>query len=136
MTSKFKFIAVWAMLIALFSAGENEDKIADSKAFIKVVDASGAVLSGIPVQVFDEKTYELFEKDNRTEPLSYVRTDKNGAAVYDVQYGSWFTTSRSRQITFVVQNGVGDTNYEIWAVGRTFNPGKNVEIVIQLKDIE
>ena len=44
----------------------------------------------------------------------------------------WFAAQSQRFLTFVVQEGGGPDNYQIWSAGKTVEAGKVVKIEIRL----
>ena len=87
------------------------------------------------VQMFDEKTYEEFKKDNRTTPTAYALTNSTGVATFIFTYDKWFESNKDRFFTFAVQYGSGTENYEIWSAGRTVRPGSVTQIELKLKPL-
>lgn len=132
---KYKLpLLVFVFIAFLFSAcsSDSSDLDKNAKAFIEVVDANGERVPNQTVQVFNEKDYERFSKDNTLLPTDYCHTGANGKVIYEIETSRWFKTGESTQITFVVQFGAGESNYSIWSVGKTFRPGKDQQILIKL----
>ncbi|ADV43440.1 hypothetical protein [Bacteroides helcogenes] len=126
------------MLISLCftSCSNDDDNRDDAKVMVTVVSAAGERLSGEIVRMFDEKTYEAYKRDNRTDPTAYVLTDSNGMATFVFSYDEWFKSNRDRFFTFAVQYGSGSENYAIWSAGRTIRPGATVHIELELKEMK
>jgi len=80
----------------------------------------------------NEKDYKVFEKDNLTLPTAVVRTNESGIATFILPQEEWFAAQSQRFFTFVVQEGGGPDNYQIWSSGRTVETGKVVKIEIRL----
>lgn len=103
------------MLISCSNDDENKN---DAQVTVTVVSADGKPLPNEIVQMFDEKTYEEFKKDNRTTPTAYALTNSTGVATFIFTYDKWFESNKDRFFTFAVQYGSGTENYEIWSAGR------------------
>lgn len=118
------------MLISCSNDDENKN---DAQVTVTVVSADGKPLPNEIVQMFDEKTYEEFKKDNRTTPTAYALTNSTGVATFIFTYDKWFESNKDRFFTFAVQYGSGTENYEIWSAGRTVRPGSVTQIELKLK---
>ena len=120
------------MLISCSNDDENKN---DAQVTVTVVSADGKPLPNEIVQMFDEKTYEEFKKDNRTTPTAYALTNSTGVATFIFTYDEWFESSKDRFFTFAVQYGSGTENYEIWSSGRTIRSGSVTQIELKLKPL-
>ena len=74
----------------------------------------------------------LFMIDNLTLPTAVARTNESGIATFILPQEEWFAAQSQRFFTFVVQEGGGPDNYQIWSSGRTVEAGKVVKIEIRL----
>ena len=115
------------MLISCSNDDENKN---DAQVTVTVVSADGKPLPNEIVQMFDEKTYEEFKKDNRTTPTAYALTNSTGVATFIFTYDKWFESNKDRFFTFAVQY------YEIWSAGRTVRPGSVTQIELKLKPLQ
>ena len=120
------------MLISCSNDDENKN---DAQVTVTVVSADGKPLPNEIVQMFDEKTYEEFKKDNRTTPTAYALTNSTGVATFIFTYDKWFESNKDRFFTFAVQYGSGTENYEILSAGRTVRPGSVTQIELKLKPL-
>ena len=84
---------------------------------------------------YNEKDYKVFEKDNLTLPTAVARTNESGIATFILPQEEWFAAQSQRFFTFVVQEGGGPDNYQIWSSGRTVEAGKVVKIEIRLTQL-
>ena len=84
------------------------------------------------VVVSVEKDYKVFEKDNLTLPTAIIQTNESGMATFVLPREEWFATQSQRFLTFVVQEGGGPNNYQIWSSGKTVEAGKAVKVEIRL----
>lgn len=129
------FIPLFILIsLCLASCSKDEDSREDAKVIVTVVSDTGERLPDELVQMFDEKTYEEFKKDNRTLPTAHALTDSNGVITFTFSYDEWFKSSKDRFFTFAVQYGAGTENYAIWSSGRTIRPGATAQIELKLKD--
>ena len=131
-TTFYLFTLFSLMLISCSNDDENKN---DAQVTVTVVSADGKPLPNEIVQMFDEKTYEEFKKDNRTTPTAYVLTNSTGVATFIFTYDKWFESNKDRFFTFAVQYGSGTENYEIWSAGRIVRPGSVTQIELKLKPL-
>ena len=131
-TTFYLFTLFSLMLISCSNDDENKN---DAQVTVTVVSADGKPLPNEIVQMFDEKTYEEFKKDNRTTPTAYVLTNSTGVATFIFTYDKWFESNKDRFFTFAVQYSSGTENYEIWSAGRTVRPGSVTQIELKLKPL-
>ena len=131
-TTFYLFTLFSLMLISCSNDDENKN---DAQVTVTVVSADGKPLPNEIVQMFDEKTYEEFKKDNRTTPTAYALTNSTGVATFIFTYDKWFESNKDRFFTFAVQYGSGTENYEIWSEGRTVRPGSVTQIELKLKPL-
>ena len=125
---------LFILLSLLFaSCSSDDDNKSNAQVSVTVVSATGERLPNEIVQMFDEKTYAEFEKDNRTNPTTFASTNSSGVATFVFPYDEWFASSKDRYFTFVVQYGSGTENYSIWSAGRTIRPGEDIRIELKLK---
>ena len=131
-TTFYLFTLFSLMLISCSNDDENKN---DAQVTVTVVSADGKPLPNEIVQMFDEKTYEEFKKDNRTTPTAYALTNSTGVATFIFTYDKWFESNKDRFFTFAVQYGSGTENYEKWSAGRTVRPGSVTQIELKLKPL-
>ena len=131
-TTFYLFTLFSLMLISCSNDDENKN---DAQVTVTVVSADGKPLPNEIVQMFDEKTYEEFKKDNRTTPTAYALTNSTGVATFIFTYDKWFEPNKDRFFTFAAQYGSGTENYEIWSAGRTVRPGSVTQIELKLKPL-
>ena len=131
-TTFYLFTLFSLMLISCSNDDENKN---DAQVTVTVVSADGKPLPNEIVQMFDEKTYEEFKKDNRTTPTAYALTNSTGVATFIFTYDKWFESNKDRFFTFAVHYGSGPENYEIWSAGRTVRPGSVTQIELKLKPL-
>ncbi len=131
-TTFYLFTLFSLMLISCSNDDENKN---DAQVTVTVVSADGKPLPNEIVQMFDEKTYEEFKKDNRTTPTAYALTNSTGVATFIFTYDKWFESNKDRFFTFAVQYGTDTENYEIWSAGRTVRPGSVTQIELKLKPL-
>lgn len=120
------------ILLTLVGCSNEQEKNSDSLIKAIVYDSNGNKLSNINVKLYDEKRYQAFQNDNRTEPIAIIATDNNGIALFPLNYEEWFYKQNERFLTCVVQYGAGESNYRIWSTSRTITPGQHIEFSIYL----
>lgn len=130
MKSKIIYLVCTMLLIAACEKEENTWK--ESLVTITVYDESGKTIAGIPVKMYDEKDHKAFEQDNLTPPTTSAITNAKGAAQFILPGETWFAKQSQRFLTFVVQEGGGESNYRIWSTGKTIEAGKTVKLEIRL----
>lgn len=121
------------ILISVFLASCSSDDKDDAQVTVTVVSDKGERVPNEIVQMFDEKTYAEFEKDNTTLPNAVLKTNSNGVVTFTFPYEEWFAAKKDRLFSFVVQYGSGTSNYAIWSVGHTVSPGANIKLELKLK---
>lgn len=92
-TTFYLFTLFSLMLISCSNDDENKN---DAQVTVTVVSADGKPLPNEIVQMFDEKTYEEFKKDNRTTPTAYALTNSTGVATFIFTYDKWFESNKDR----------------------------------------
>ena len=117
------------------SCSSDDENKNDTQVLVTVISADDKPLSNEIVQMFDEKTYEEFKKDNRTTPTADALTNSKGVATFIFTYDEWFESSKDRFFIFAVQYGSGTENYEIWSSGRTIRSGSVTQIELKLKPL-
>ena len=90
-TTFYLFTLFSLMLISCSNDDENKN---DAQVTVTVVSADGKPLPNEIVQMFDEKTYEEFKKDNRTTPTAYALTNSTGVATFIFTYDKWFESNK------------------------------------------
>lgn len=123
-----------ALLVGLAACDKKnsyEPNTKDAVIHIRVVDEKGKPQAGAAVLVFDEKGYERFRQDRKSEPQGFTLTLPNGEVTYRLPYQKWFQAG-SRQVTFVVMEELDEENYHIWAVGRTVKAADVVKVELTL----
>ena len=108
-------------------SGDGPSSGKDAVARIWVHDDKGAPIEGVSVLIFDEKSYERFEKDRNTQPADRTKTRSDGKVEYRLPYATWLKQG-NRFVTFVIYEKRDMDNYRIWAIGRTIVPGKKQQI--------
>lgn len=124
-----------ALSVVFVSCQKDDDIVGDAQAIVRVVDKDGKILSNVEVKMYDEATYEKFKNNNRLEPNHSMQTNESGIATFNLNYDFWFASKKQRMFTFVVLEGHGK-NYQFWAKGETFKPGKKVKIEIKKNPLE
>jgi len=127
-----KIVILLGIILFMIACEKGNEEVREAKVVVVVYDENGKIATGIPVKMYNEKDYKVFEKDNLTLPTAVARTNESGIATFVLPREEWFTTQSQRFLTFVVQEGGGPDNYQIWSSGRTVEAGKVVKIEIRL----
>ena len=109
-----KIVILLGIILFMIACEKGNEEVREAKVVVVVYDENGKIATGIPVKMYNEKDYKVFEKDNLTLPTAVARTNESGIA------------------TFILQEGGGPDNYQIWSSGRTVEAGKVVKIEIRL----
>jgi len=127
-----KIAILLSAMFFMVACGKENEEMKEAKVLVSVYDENGKIATDIPVKMYNEKDYKIFEKDNLTSPTAVIQTNKSGIATFILPQEEWFATQQQRFLTFVVQEGGGPDNYQIWSSGKTVEPGKVVKIEIRL----
>ena len=119
-----KIVILLGIILFMIACEKGNEEVREAKVVVVVYDENGKIATGIPVKMYNEKDYKVFEKDNLTLPTAVARTN--------LPQEEWFAAQSQRLFTFVVQEGSGPDNYQIWSSGRTVEAGKVVKIEIRL----
>ena len=128
------FVGFSPQVISLFMVAceKGNEEMKEAKVVVSVYDENGKIATGVPVKMYNEKDYKVFEKDNLTLPTAIIQTNESGMATFVLPREEWFATQSQRFLTFVVQEGGGPDNYQIWSSGKTVEAGKAVKVEIRL----
>lgn len=127
-----KIVILLGIILFMIACEKGNEEVREAKVVVVVYDENGKIATGIPVKMYNEKDYKVFEKDNLTLPTAVARTNESGIATFILPREEWFAAQSQRFFTFVVQEGGGPDNYQIWSSGRTVEAGKVVKIEIRL----
>ena len=127
-----KIVILLGIILFMIACEKGNEEVREAKVVVVVYDENGKIATGIPVKMYNEKDYKVFEKDNLTLPTAVARTNESGIATFILPQEEWFAAQSQRFFTFVVQEGGGPDNYQIWSSGRTVVAGKVVKIEIRL----
>lgn len=127
-----KIVMLLSVMLFMVACGKEKVETGEAKVVVAIYDENGKIATNVPVKMYNEKDYEIFEKDNLTLPTEVSRTDEKGLATFTLPQEIWFATQKQRFLTFVVQEGGGPKNYQIWSAGKTVEAGKIVKVEIRL----
>ncbi len=74
-------ILLSAMLFMVACEKGNEE-MKEAKVVVSVYDENGKIATGVPVKMYNEKDYKVFEKDNLTLPTAIIQTNESGMATF------------------------------------------------------
>ena len=127
-----KIVILLGIILFMIACEKGNEEVREANVVVVVYDENGKIATGIPVKMYNEKDYKVFEKDNLTLPTAVARTNESGIATLILPQEEWIAAQSQRFFTFVVQEGGGPDNYQIWSSGRTVEAGKVVKIEIRL----
>ena len=125
-----KIVILLSAILFMVACEKGNEEMKEAKVVVSVYDENGKIVTGVPVKMYNEKDYKIFEKDNLTLPTA--QTNESGIAIFVLPREEWFTMQSQRFLTFVVQEGGGPDNYQIWSSGKTVEAGKVVKVEIRL----
>ena len=120
-----KIVILLGIILFMIACEKGNEEVREAKVVVVVYDENGKIATGIPVKMYNEK-------DNLTLPTAVARTNESGIATFILPQEEWFAAQSQRFFTFVVQEGGGPDNYQIWSSGRSVEAGKVVKIEIRL----
>ena len=120
-----KIVILLGIILFMIACEKGNEEVREAKVVVVVYDENGKIATGIPVKMYNEKDY-------KTLPTAVARTNESGIATFILPQEEWFAAQSQRFFTFVVQEGGGPDNYQIWSSGRTVEAGKVVKIEIRL----
>ena len=127
-----KIVILLGIILFMIACEKGNEEMKEAKVVVSVYDENGKIATGVPVKMYNEKDYKVFEKDNLTLPTAIIQTNESGMATFVLPREEWFATQSQRFLTFVVQEGGGPDNYQIWSSGKTVEAGKAVKVEIRL----
>lgn len=127
-----KIVILLGIILFMIACEKGNEEVREAKVVVVVYDENGKIATGVPVKMYNEKDYKVFEKDNLTLPTAIIQTNESGMATFVLPREEWFATQSQRFLTFVVQEGGGPDNYQIWSSGKTVEAGKAVKVEIRL----
>ena len=134
-----KIVILLSVMLFMVACEKGNEEMKEAKVVVSVYDENGKIATGVPVKMYNEKDYKVFEKDNLTLPTAIIQTNESGMATFVLPREEWFAqmsgtvaTQSQRFLTFVVQEGGGPDNYQIWSSGKTVEAGKAVKVEIRL----
>ena len=127
-----KIVILLCTMLFMVACEKGNEEVREAKVIVAVYDENGKIITDVPVKMYNEKDYRIFEKDNLTRPTAVIQTNESGIATFVLPREEWFATQSQRLLTFVVQKGGGPDNYQIWSAGKTVEAGKIIKIEIRL----
>ncbi len=127
-----KIVILLCTMLFMVACEKGNEEVREAKVIVAVYDENGKIITDVPVKMYNEKDYRIFEKDNLTRPTAVIQTNESGIATFVLPREEWFATQSQQLLTFVVQKGGGPDNYQIWSAGKTVEAGKIIKIEIRL----
>ena len=127
-----KIVILLSAMLFMVACEKGNEEMKEAKDVVSVKDEHGKLATGVPVKMYNEKDYKVFEKDNLTLPTAIIQTNESGMATFVLPREVLFATQSQRFLTFVVQVGGGPNYFQIWSSGKTVEAGKAVKVEIRL----
>lgn len=127
-----KVLFLFTALLLLIACDKEDLIFNDSKIEVCVYDDQGNKMPDVRVKMYDEEQYELFKQNNLTAPTGSEITSDTGIATFHLSHDEWFAAKNQQFLTFLVQEGGGESNYKIWSTGKTIDAGKDAQLDIIL----
>ena len=89
-------IVILLGIILLIACEKGNEEVREAKVVVVVYDENGKIATGIPVKMYNEKDYKVFEKDNLTLPTAVARTNESGIATFILPQEEWFAAQSQR----------------------------------------
>ena len=92
-----KIVILLGIILFMIACEKGNEEVREAKVVVVVYDENGKIATGIPVKMYNEKDYKVFEKDNLTLPTAVARTNESGIATlfYRKKNGSQHSRSGS-----------------------------------------
>ena len=128
-----KIVILLGIILFMIACEKGNEEVREAKVVVVVYDENGKNCNGRSrKKCIMKKDYKVFEKDNLTLPTAIIQTNESGMATFVLPREEWFATQSQRFLTFVIQEGGGPDNYQIWSSGKTVEAGKAVKVEIRL----
>ena len=73
-----KIVILLGIILFMIACEKGNEEVREAKVVVVVYDENGKIATGIPVKMYNEKDYKVFEKDNLTLPTAVARTNESG----------------------------------------------------------
>lgn len=90
-----KIVILLGIILFMIACEKGNEEVREAKVVVVVYDENGKIATGIPVKMYNEKDYKVFEKDNLTLPTAVARTNESGIATFILPQEEWSQHSRS-----------------------------------------
>ena len=77
-----KIVILLGIILFMIACEKGNEEVREAKVVVVVYDENGKIATGIPVKMYNEKDYKVFEKDNLTLPTAVARTNESGIATF------------------------------------------------------
>ena len=76
-----KIVILLGIILFMIACEKGNEEVREAKVVVVVYDENGKIATGIPVKMYNEKDYKVFEKDNLTLPTARRMVRSTVAAV-------------------------------------------------------
>lgn len=135
---KFVSVALCSICMLFLSCKKESSPVDHTPATVEVFvcNSKGEALENKIVGLYDENSYENFQKDHTVKASMEIITNQNGIASFVLESQPWFVKSSSVELMFVVQKSQDASNYTWWSRGGTVTLGKKHSFKIEIDDNE
>ena len=67
-----KIVILLSAMLFMVACEKGNEEMKEAKVVVSVYDENGKIATGVPVKMYNEKDYKVFEKDNLTLPTAIV----------------------------------------------------------------
>ena len=61
-----KIVILLSAMLFMVACEKGNEEMKEAKVVVSVYDENGKIATGVPVKMYNEKDYKIFEKDNLT----------------------------------------------------------------------
>jgi glycine betaine/choline ABC-type transport system substrate-binding protein len=73
-----KIVILLSAMLFMVACEKGNEEVKEAKVVVSVYDENGKMITGVPVKMYNEKDYKIFEKDNLTSPTAIIQANKSG----------------------------------------------------------
>ena len=126
-----KIVILLSAMLFMVACEKGNEEMKEAKVVVSVYDENGKIATGVPVKMYNEKDYKVFEKDNLTLPTAIIQTNESGMAPF--LYHKCQEPLRLRCKPFLSwQYKGGHTTFRSGLPAKTVEAGKAVKVEIRL----
>ena len=81
-----KIVILLGIILFMIACEKGNEEVREAKVVVVVYDENGKIATGVPVKMYNEKDYKVFEKDNLTLPTAVTTRRMVRSTVATVLY--------------------------------------------------